>query len=238
MMEYRVAASLILLTYASYRDLKTREIGDRPWVAFSLIGVTLSAYEFLSGGGGFDPLLTILSVAVTTPIALGIYYAGLYGGADAKALITLSFLLPIYRPPLYIHPIAPLIAFTNSTFLVLILPAAFFTRNTLRVLRGEDIFSGFEGEPLWKKVLVSFLGYRLRPEDRRRFYFVLEKIVEGRRRFDLSLLKYEPEELHGSEVWGTPGIPLIVFIAGGFIAMLIIGDFVALILRSTLFYLI
>jgi len=42
-------------------------------------------------------VLLVLSIRLTAVLALGIYYAGLYGGADAKALIAIAVTLPL--PP-------------------------------------------------------------------------------------------------------------------------------------------
>lgn len=57
-------------------------------------------------------------------------------------------------------------------------------------------------------------------------------MVKGKRKFDLSLLKDEDFFLTGKDVWGTPGIPLLLFMTGGFVAMLLIGDIVAIFLNA------
>lgn len=230
MIEYKIAVSLVILVYASYLDIKSREVDDKPWVVFSLIGVSFMVYEFMISGTVSDWFLVLFSIGITAPLAFILYYMGFYGGADAKALVTLSFILPVYKSPIYLHTFAPLTVLTNATVLVLALPAYFLLRNSLSIIKGNSIFSGFEDEPWWKKVVVVFLGYRLRNVKEDDFYLSLEKTVDGKRRFDLTLLKDEDEFLHGKDIWGTPGIPLLLFMTGGFVAMLLFGDFVAIFL--------
>ncbi|MFQ6134218.1 MAG: prepilin peptidase [Nitrososphaerales archaeon] len=233
MIEYRIAVSLAMLIYASYLDLKSREVDDKPWIFFSLIGVSFSIIEFMVSGTVSDWFLALLSIGMTGPLAFVLYYLGFYGGADAKALVTLSFILPVYRSPMYLHAFTPVTVLTNATVLVLALPVYFLLRNSFSLIRGESIFSGFEEEPRWKKAAVLFLGYRLKNVKENDFYLPLEKTFDdGTRRFDLTLLKDEDEFLHGRDVWGTPGIPLLLFMTGGFIAMLLFGDFVAIFLNT------
>lgn len=233
LIEYRIAVGLILLLYTSYLDIKRREVEDKPWIFFSIIGILFFVYEFVLNGMILDWFLIIISICITAPIAFILYYFGFYGGADAKALVTLSFILPIYSPPLYLHPLAPLIVLTNAMVLVMALPVFFFLRNFYSLIKGDNIFSKFEDEPMWKKIVVFFIGYRLKNVKEDDFYLSLEKTVDGKKKFVLSLLKddEEFEFLQGKDIWGTPGIPLLLFLTGGFIMMLLFGDIVAIVLN-------
>ncbi|MEM3419508.1 MAG: hypothetical protein QW806_04695, partial [Nitrososphaerota archaeon] len=65
-----------MLLIASYEDIKTREINDEIWIIFSPIGI-------------------IITFIIAIIISIIIYYSKFVGGADSKALITLSFLDPI-----------------------------------------------------------------------------------------------------------------------------------------------
>ncbi len=235
MIEYQIAVSLALLIYASYLDVKSREVDDKPWILFSLIGISFLVYEFVVTGAVSDWVLVLLSIGLTAPLAFVFYYLGFYGGADALALVTLSFILPVYRSPMYLHPLTPITVLTNATVLVLVLPVYFLLRNSLSLIRGVDLFAGFEKEAIWKKAAVIFLGYRMKNVKEDDFYLPLEKTIDGARRFDLSLLKDVDDSelfLQGKDVWGTPGIPLILFMTGGFVAMLLFGDFVAIFLNT------
>jgi len=216
--------SLIMLVYTSYSDLRSREVDDKPWIVFSLIGASISLYELVFEGMVSDLFIITLSVLVTTVISFGLYYLGFYGGADAKALFTLSLVLPLYQPAEYIHQLAPIIIFTNSLILVLILPVYYFVKNVYALAKGEHLFSGFESEAGWRKAAVMFMGCRLKNVDINGFYFSLEKTVDEIKRFDLSFSKTGDEFLNARDVWGTPGIPLLLFMTAGLITLLLYGD--------------
>lgn len=229
MLEYRIAVGLAMLAYTSYFDVKSREVDDKPWILFSLLGGALTLYDILlQGGDWFTPLL---SIGVTVPLAFAIYYTGLYGEADAKALVALSLILPVYTPPAYLHVSAPLIVFTNSILLVMVLLFYFFFRNFFAAMRGEDIFDGFEEEPLWKKTVALFVGCRLKNVKQGAFYFSLEKTVDGKRRFDFTFSKAGDEFVESNDVWATYGLPMLLFMTGGFVAMLLVGDIMIIFLR-------
>jgi len=63
---------LIMLTISSYKDIKTREVDDRIWLIFSPIGI-------------------IITLIITIIVSIIIYYSKFVGGADSKALISISF---------------------------------------------------------------------------------------------------------------------------------------------------
>jgi preflagellin peptidase FlaK len=77
-----------MLSISSYEDIKTREVDDRIWLIFSPIGIIITLIEFFLKYIDFSYLiLYVLSIII--------YYSKFVGGADSKALITLSFLDPI-----------------------------------------------------------------------------------------------------------------------------------------------
>ena len=81
--------SLIILLYASWSDYKTREVSNRVWVIYAPIALALS----LAGLLLFEPSQLPfygLSFGVTAGIALLLFYAGGFGGADSKALMCIA----------------------------------------------------------------------------------------------------------------------------------------------------
>lgn len=230
MLSLRLFACFTMLAYSSYSDWKTREVTDKIWVIFSFIGIAFNSIELISNFS-IDLLISIsVSFSITFLISFALYYLGFFGGADMKALTVLALLLPTYHPPNYLHPFISIISLTNGSFLVLILPIIFFMINAGRFIRGKDIFSGFEGERLWKKIFVCFLGYRVDKADEGHFLMSLERIVDNKKRFHISLLKDE-EFVSGEDIWVTPGIPLMIFITLGFVSAVIFGDFLTLLFR-------
>ncbi|MCL4436091.1 MAG: hypothetical protein M1503_00200 [Thaumarchaeota archaeon] len=243
--EYRIAVAAVMLLSAAYFDIRSREIDDRLWISFSSVGALLYFYEFVTAGVVTDLASTLLVIGGTAGIVLLLYRLGFYAGADALALLSLSVVLPLYAPPIYalpamyhdplyllFNPVTFVMVLANATMWVLILPVYFLLRNLLRLLRGEAIFAGFEDESWWRKVVVVFLGYRMKYASEGSFYLTLEKKVGSKRKFVFRMLNEDEEFLQGQDVWGTPGIPFLLFMTLGFFTMLLVGDLVTLLMDS------
>ncbi|MHB1908396.1 MAG: A24 family peptidase [Nitrososphaerales archaeon] len=213
-----VASGMLLFT--SYLDVRKREVPDKVWIGFGAAGFVLQIYEVTNN---ITPLWTLLiAVALASVIGMGIFFVGLYGGADGKALIVLALLVPSFSPQVGIYAIAPLITLTNGVLLSMLLPIALLILNMFRLLRRQKIFDGF-AEPTYKKILACLLGYRSsgKPKD---FQFPMEKREGQSRKFDFSLMRDDFESSPGT--WVTPGIPLLVFFTAGFFVLLLYGDLV------------
>ncbi|MEM3509470.1 MAG: prepilin peptidase [Nitrososphaerota archaeon] len=157
----RQALSLIMLLICSYEDIKTREINDKIWIIFSPIGIIITLIEFFLKFIDFSYLIFyILSIIIAIIISIIIYYSKFVGGADSKALITLSFLDPINLNKNIIHPFNSIIVLTNSCIISLIIPLFLFIYNLYRILNKEKIFEGFENEKIYRKIFALFIGYR------------------------------------------------------------------------------
>jgi preflagellin peptidase FlaK len=245
MIEYHIAAAAAMLIISSYFDLKSREVTDTLWTIFFLIGVSLYIYDFITIGMIYNWFSVVVVVGATAGLAFLLYYLGFFGGADLFALILISVILPLYDPPLYalpiyhspilvwFYPVTAVMVLTNAAVWVMALPLYFFLRNLWRLLRSERIFAEFEDEPRWKKMAVMFLGYRMNNAKERDFYLSLERIIDGKRRFDFRLIKAEDVMfLKGRDVWGSPGLPYLFFWTLGFFTMLLLGDLVTLFMDS------
>jgi len=90
-------SSLAFLGYAAYSDIKSRRVSNRLWIAMLIVALPLFILRF--------NLYNLVSAAFMSLFALLLYYMGvflqrfglkhgLYGGADAKALIALSIMMP------------------------------------------------------------------------------------------------------------------------------------------------
>lgn len=220
----RIALLLAAMTYASYRDWRYREVDDWLWLASGSLGALLTAFDLWLTWGYHKLLLTVFSIGLSSGLAFVFYFLGLYGGADAKAVAVISVSLPLYRGSLGFHPFTGLAALTNGLILSLTLPLTLFIYNVFQVLRGERLFQGFEHESNVRKVAAFFFGVRLKDARMRKFWFPMEEERNGVRRFRFSFLSLELEELRKDDLWATPGIPLLIFIALGFAVFLLIGD--------------
>jgi archaeal preflagellin peptidase FlaK len=89
----QVALTLVILTYASWRDYKTREVSNRVWAIYAPIALPISLIEIVTIDSS-KLMFFGLSVGITVGIAFLLFYSGGFGGADSKALMCLSLSLP------------------------------------------------------------------------------------------------------------------------------------------------
>jgi preflagellin peptidase FlaK len=133
--------------WAAHRDVRTRRIPNRLWPPLVAVGVAALALDLASGlPAGFEGDLALLRIAVSVglvaPLGYVFFRIGGFGGADAKAVIALAVLFPLY--PVYYLPFdaLPMHAATLGVFSLTILtntvvagalyPAALAVRNLLR----------------------------------------------------------------------------------------------------------
>ncbi|MFW5904401.1 MAG: A24 family peptidase C-terminal domain-containing protein [Thermoplasmatota archaeon] len=158
----------------------------------------------------------------------------IYGGADAKALIVIALLVPLYPHVPYLTHMAgselllelmqiffpfTLVVMLNASMLSLSLPISYIIKNILR----KDI-----------KFPEMVFGYRKNVDEiEDSFVWPMEYYQEGEHMVErLSLRpKVDPEEaiqsLKDNDVeiaWVKPKIPFIVFIFLGFVLSFIIGN--------------
>jgi preflagellin peptidase FlaK len=246
----RIILCLGFLIYASWRDHKTREVSNKVWTILGPIALVLTALQFFM----FAPelLLTyVISFAVTSALALTIFYVGGFGGADAKALMCIALALPVYpnsllpQPPGLFSPLFPLTIFTNSVLLGALSVFYALIRNLLWTTRNSmGLFQGLGTEPLSHKLLALLSGYKVKVSKLEEGHsYPLEDIEvtdEGKKKRKLMVFPKDEEreeliarivenvkeERGDGEVWVTPGLPLLIFITVGLIVALAYGDIV------------
>jgi preflagellin peptidase FlaK len=248
----QVFVSLVFLFYASWSDLKTREVSNVVWVLFAPVGVALTLTQMLFFRSNPNEQLFWfgISVGVTSVLAVALFYAGAYGGADAKALICLSLTLPVY-PMNFINlasdsPIFPLSVFSNAVIIAALSVVYVLLRNVVwRQRTGKPFFEGLEEESNGRKFLTLLSGYKIRLDklEKDEFLYPLEDIQAleiGERKRKLVVFPKDEEregivqrilatakqEKNIDWVWATPGLPMLVFITAGLIVALVFGDFV------------
>ena len=167
----RVLLLLSFLFYASWRDWKEREVSNRVWAVLAPLAFILTLVQYVLFAG--DLLIYVLSFAVMSGLAIVLFYAGAFGGADAKALICLSLALPQYPIDLFsafasstsaviVSPLFPITVFSNSVLLAALTVVYALARNLLWKLKtGNKLFEGFEKESIGRKVLAAITGYKI-----------------------------------------------------------------------------
>jgi len=97
---------LPVFAWAAWRDINTRRLPNRLWPPLVGLGLVLLAWEAfqLAPFGTLEGQLFLIQAGVSllfiAPLGYAFWWIGGFGGADAKALITLAVLLPTY--PSYI----------------------------------------------------------------------------------------------------------------------------------------
>ncbi len=221
----RVFLGAAVLLYAAGSDLRSRRVPNRTWLVPIGAGLALDIPEGLAGGAPFL-LDALVSAGFMVPLALLAYYSRGFGGADAKALIALSVLIPRWPawapfplggvpllPPLSVFTFAVL---SNALLAGLAAPPALLLRNILRGERGRYMWLGTRVplqrlDPVRMKLLGDptgalgprFGGRELTPE-----------------RMDLLRARLPPD----ARVWVTPKLPFMVPLAAGFGAALLLGN--------------
>ena len=254
-----VLMSLIILAYASWSDLRKREVSNKVWAIFAPLAVVSTSLQFFL----FSPESLYgfaLSFVITSALSITLFYAGAFGGADAKALICLSLALPSY--PTYLlrssfillSPLFPISVFCNAVLLAAFSAFYVLLRNYLwKRKTGEKLFEGFEGMSFTRKILTAVSGYKVRVVEleKNEFLYPLEDIQvtesgENERKLIVMPKDEEREEIverileashEGevqSEVWVTPGLPMLVFITAGLILALVFGDIIWIVLSLVL----
>jgi len=211
----RILFALVMLSSATIIDIRKREISDLIWIIFGAISIVLLFFEpnlvQAATGIGFS--------LIVAPLVLILWRFGLFGGADALGLIVLSALAPMAT--FSEAPVSPFSILVNSTLLSVSPMIINFARNSLLILRKENIFHGFD-ETRPKKILAMFLGYRSKNP---KYCFSLEKQVGKKKQLNIVMHNSDTAEYCTTpNTWVTPGLPFMIFILGGFIIQLLFGD--------------
>jgi preflagellin peptidase FlaK len=226
------------------------------WVWFAPIGSVITLLQFILFEAENFLRLYASSVFITFIFAILLFYAGAFGGADAKGLISISLVLPLYPERLFqpwlleVSPFSmffPLLIFFNAVLLAALSVFYALARNIWWKLRTRrNLFEGFEEETFTRKLLTVLCGYKLplnKLEDKKFLYpledfeedktsgYLKRKLLvfpkdEKREEILSRILRFTSEGHDKSYVWATPGLPMMIFIFFGFLAGLFIGDLI------------
>ena len=190
-------------------------------VSTSILGVLWMADEY------FQPLL---AVPVAMMVIVLMYMLDLIrGGADAKALISLAVLFPVYPAvaglPMIsadetlqiVFPFA-ISVLTNAAILTVFLPLAFLITNVIRRdIRSPQMFVGYRSD--MDKAMGKHVWLMERIEGGKHVFYSRPRSEEDLRK-ELGSLRE-----HGiTRVWITPKIPFIVPMLAGLIVTVLTGN--------------
>lgn len=215
--QVRIVLALAMLGIATASDIKKREINDIIWIVFGALGVGI----VLLGTDLGQELPRVGIALIIAPIVLIMWRVGLFGGADAFALIVLAVLAPGIT--LTESMVTPFTTLTNAVLMSITPMIINVTRNTILLATKKNIFEGFD-ESAKKKAIAMFVGYRAANP---KFSFSIERKVGNQKKLNLALHHAENAAFcKKSDTWVTPGIPYMIFITAGFVVQLIYGDFI------------
>ena len=211
----RILLAVTMLGIASYTDVVKREISDYIWVIFGVASIGLIFLE-----PQFEESLFLIGISmIVAPFVILIWRIGLFGGADAFAIIVLAALAP--QITLSGNTITPFTTLTNAVILSVIPLFMNFARNLIRMATKEEIFEGFD-ETRSRQILAMFVGYKAKNP---KHSFSIERKAGKRKKLNVALqhAEYAPF-CTKPDTWVTPGIPYMLFITGGFLIQLFYGD--------------
>jgi preflagellin peptidase FlaK len=241
-----ISLSLFFFALGSWFDLKTREVSDKVWLVYGPVGLVLSVYRLTANGSSL--ILALVSMGLTILVSFALFYFGLFGGADAKAIICLGLTLPLAPSGFqsitgYVHPFFPIVVVIIGYLCSVSVAVWLGLRNLGTYLTEPRMFEGLEHESVWRKILASITGYRTGVSKLHETFYLypMEKVVEdsngAHRTFQLFVsaeVNREKllSELNGSlpkvgrphRIWVTPGLPMLLFIFIALIITLILGD--------------
>lgn len=248
----RAFTALIFLFYASWSDLKTREVSNKVWILLGPLAFMLTFTELLKYEPSGLPLYG-LCFGLTSVLAIVLFYSEGFGGADAKALMCLALVLPFYPKNLsvpffaQISPISqtffPITIFSNSVLLAAATAIYMLLRNIIwRQRTGRKLFEEGLGESFGRKLLVSITGYKISVDKLREKWhlYPLEDVENSENGLERKLVVLPKDEGRDAiverlakaveagkiqnAVWATPGLPMLIFITLGLVIALFFGD--------------
>ncbi len=174
MLLIQMGTVILCLLFGSYMDLRKREVSDIPWIIMAVVGlITTIVYIIFSTDKGRDGTFIGINFALGIAIGLVLYYTGMMGGADAKAIMALSLNTAIYpftfvltSLPIYDTFFAPLIFSTFFNWLlalVLIYPLPLLFYNIYLKFKKQKLFENTNAN-FASKFLMMISGYLISVE--------------------------------------------------------------------------
>jgi len=235
----RTVLGIVMLGYASYGDLRTREVHDLLWVVIGALGMALNLYEIAVGT--MSPVQLVVPVLFAAGFSFFSGYLGLFGGADLLAFVTLSLLQPT-PPELGVtlrgfNPIIfPLTVVSNSVLVGASTSVAILFLNLMLARQNVPLFEGLESVPLWKKFFVLISGRKMRLERvvGPPYHYPLETLGSEGRRLVLRPDLYDDEKAVEafealrsagvSHAWVSHTLPFLLILSVGYIVSIFFGD--------------
>jgi len=240
-------AVVVTLLYASLLDIRDRRVPFRTWYPMLAISLPMVAWFYVSifFKGGLPTIFYYLVLCGLFSVVFYLFaYFGLFGGADAWALIFLAVCIPAFPiepiggfPPLGFLPFSVLV---NAVLLNLFTPLGIYIMNVMKGNRAPFPYP-FLGFPVEGDSIEYSYGYIMEDISEeegvisRRFFTIREAlggIIRGEGRVYTKDLRRYPEQYvdeldlyrKAGKIWISYGVPFIVPITAGLLSALFVGD--------------
>jgi preflagellin peptidase FlaK len=208
----RATIIVVMMSVATYYDVKTRYVDDKVWI-FGLSSFAVASLVFIFVfGTNIQELINPLNM-IGMISGIGIAFTGWvmkfkgmgYATGDFFGLSTLSAILPSFN-----GIVIPILVIIFSCVLSITITIA----ANLRInIKSKNFFSEFD-EPSYKKILACFIIHKKTGKEN--FTFPAETTVAGKRKFQF---RHEPDtqkfasEIKGIYVCAAP--PMMISILAG-----------------------
>ncbi|VVB56375.1 Preflagellin peptidase [uncultured archaeon] len=235
------------LLYACYSDIKKRRVTNNVWLVMLVGSIFSISYEFsLYKELALRPL--IISAGFIFILACILFKIGAFGGADAKAIMVMSLIIPTY--PVFqtlgyafplnkpIYDIFALSILGNAALLIAVVPIGLALYNLAEMGLNFDnpayIFMGYKTRisKLAGKHIRLIQGFEM-TDGRVRSCFKLGG-MEINEKTIRELKNLSGKCLIKDEVWVTPELPFMIPITLGFFTAVFYGDLMFELIRFLL----
>jgi archaeal preflagellin peptidase FlaK len=233
-------------------DSNIREVISKWYFILIIVIFSITSVIMLFSPGGWgSPAILILLLSVFSGVFYLFARMHLFGGADAWALIFISFCIPIFPftplmgvPPLGFLSFSVLI---NALILNLAAPIAIFIINIIRGDRAPLMYMFF-GFPVKGDQIQDAWGFVMEDFEEGTgavnrkfigFWDSIKRMYSGQDRVYTKDLREHPEEFHreiemykkAGTVWISYAVPFIIPITAGLITALVFGDILFAIMK-------
>ncbi|MHA1865642.1 MAG: A24 family peptidase C-terminal domain-containing protein [Candidatus Heimdallarchaeaceae archaeon] len=246
----QTATVILCLLYGSIIDIFKREISDIPWIVMVLEGIVTTILMIIFYNDKKE-IWRIIGINFSLALIIGIiiYYTGIMGGADAKAIMALSvntaifpFDFPLTKLTIYLFlPPVFNIFFNWLLAIIIFYPIPLAIYNIILKVRGIKLFNETHAN-FFDKILSLISGYIIKVEKaKNRIDIVYSEVYNQKnKRWEIKhFMKVEEEEeeekfKHKVEewidktnkeyIWVKVLPPGIVFLLIGYVISLFIGN--------------
>jgi preflagellin peptidase FlaK len=235
----RLFVGSAILGYASWTDWRWRRAPDLLWVLLAASGILLAIVDFLAVPGAVPAnggAYLAAALALSALAFVGWWTGVIAGGADAKAIAALAFLLPfplaLGRLPLYPSNLPASLSLVGDGLLAfLLVPLGLLVYNVAHAeFRMPHALLGLRvpverigsGAPMWPMERVE--------AGRARTVWLASRGAE----IPAPALRAQFEQAGMRKVWVTPKVPFLLALFVGFLASFLLGDVLTAIIRFVL----